>query len=259
MLDLEWLQAFLPLGKVAEDGSWSPTGAGVLLHRPPVIWLVTAAHVVPSETSRIAALVPTTSDGRELVDLRAIQQQFKSRWILDKASDLAATLMPIGPNLKIKAIPSQFCVESTSVLPSMQAYTVGCPYGFLGFDPRRAAPLVQDGVIAGVDPKKCRLLTTAPTFPGNSGGPLVVIRSPILPGGGATFGKQVVLLAGIVLEMVQIGAPGSAALGGSTPGSPLLHLGVAVGMERVNSLLESEEARALTASIVPSTPAQPAN
>ena len=249
MLDREWLQAFLPLGKVSEDGSWTPTGAGVLLHRPPVVWLVTAAHVVPPEPSRVAALVPTTTDGRELVDLRAIQERFKTSWVYDKASDLAATLMPIGPAMKIKAIPAACCVDSSNVVPSMQAYTVGCPYGFLYADV--SAPLVQGGVIAGVDPGKAQILTTAPTFPGNSGGPLIVIRSNVSPAGGVTVGRQVVLLAGIVLQMAQIGTYPTNLLSGHTVGGPVLHLGVAVGMERVSSLLESEAARAMTAAVHP--------
>jgi hypothetical protein len=246
MLNLEWLQAFLPLGLVADNGAWTPSGAGVLLHRPPLVWLVTAAHVVPDEGKRFAALVPTTADGRELVDLHSILKQFKLHWIFDRESDLAATLMPLGENMRVKAIPDAFCLDSAQILPSMQSYTVGCPYGFLGFDPQKAAPLVQAGIIAGVDIGKARVLTTAPTFPGNSGGPLVVIRSPISPGGSITVGAPVVLLGGIVLQLAQIGAYPSSVLSGSNAGHPPLHLGIAVGMEKVKQLLAGEDARTLT-------------
>lgn len=254
MLNLEWLQAFLPLGMVSPVGKWTPTGAGVLLHRPPFVWLVTAAHVVPDEESRMAALVPTTADGRELVDLKTIQTQFKIRWIYDRSSDLASTLMPVGEQMRIKAIPAELCLSSDQLIPSMQTYTVGCPYGFMGFDPQKAAPLVMSGVIAGVDPSKSRVLTTSPTFPGNSGGPLVVIRSPISPQGGMVVGRPVVYLGGIVLQVAQIGSYPSSVLGGSTPGAPPLHLGVAIGMEKVQQLLDSEESRAMTSSLKPTGP-----
>jgi hypothetical protein len=104
---------------------------------------------------------------------------------------------------------------------------------------------VLSGIIAGVNSGTNRIYTSTPTFPGNSGGPLIVIRSPFLPEGGMTIGKTV-LLAGIMLESMLIPPQKQ----GDAP-MPALHLGVAAPTDAILGLLDSEDARAITTKIAP--------
>ena len=122
----------------------------------------------------------------------------------------------------------------------MPSFTVGCPYGIHGVDPQQATPLVLDGVISGVDTASRKIYTSAPTFPGNSGGPLIAFRSPLLPMGGMEVGRYILGFAGIMLETRLLPA--------TDPVSriPPLHLGVAAPADAVLALLESDQARAIT-------------
>jgi hypothetical protein len=121
----------------------------------------------------------------------------------------------------------------------MPCFTIGCPYGLRGVDPGKATPLVLDGVIAGVNQSNRRIFTNAATFPGNSGGPLIAVRSPFAPDGSMMVGRPTVLLAGIVLQSALVPSP--------MPGdlTPPLHLGVAAPADAVLGLLDSEQAQAI--------------
>ena len=85
--------------------------------------------------------------------------------------------MPSSPDFCIKAVTAEKCLRMTELVPSMPCFTVGCPYGLHGLNPQEATPLVLDGVISGVDPVSRKVYTSAPTFPGNSGGPLIALRT----------------------------------------------------------------------------------
>lgn len=241
MLTTEWLSAFAPVGIAAPDGQFAATGAGVFFHRENELWIVTANHVLSHMPNlrEFAVLIPPSSGEKLiLVGLGVIQTNTGISWVRDEANDLAASLMPYSGDFGIKAIGPEFCLSLSELLPSMPCYTIGCPYGLRGMDATSHAPLVLDGVISGVDKSTRRIYTSAPTFPGNSGGPLVAIRTPFNPAGGMVFGRPTVLLAGIVLRTAIVG-PAS-----SLPGMPPLHLGVAVSMDAVLELLKSPQAQA---------------
>jgi S1-C subfamily serine protease len=126
------------------------------------------------------------------------------------------------------------------IIPSMLSFTVGCPYGLPGVDPQQATPLVLHGAISGVNRESRKIYTSAPTFPGNSGGPLLVVRPPFDPSGRTIMvGSPTVLLAGIMLESALLSSP--------IPGDkiPPLHLGVAAPIEAVFTLLDSPQAQEL--------------
>ncbi len=160
-------------------------------------------------------------------------------WIRDSKTDLAAAPMPTAPEFGIKALTGDYCIRIGDMVPSMPCFTIGCPYGLHGLDPTRASPLVLDGVIAGVDPCGRRVFTSTPTFPGNSGGPLIAVRSPFSPGGQMTVGRPTVLFAGVMLQSLLVPSP----IAGST--DPPLHLGVAAPADAVIELLESGPAQDL--------------
>lgn len=236
MLSRDWLNAFVPIGLLRSPTEWGPIGAGVLLHDPPVIWLVTAAHVVrAAHGGELAPLVTRGQGGLTVVKLGDIQREHGYQWHFDDKRDIAATLMPLSSDWRVKAIDERLCIKTADLLPSMQCYTVGCPYGVRGFDPQRSTPLVLDGVIAGVDPSSGTLYTSVPTFPGNSGGPIIVRREPFSHGGGVVVGQPVVLLAGIILQARLVSSENPAA----SAQLPPLHLGIGISVEAALGLIKS--------------------
>jgi hypothetical protein len=241
MLSPEWLSAFAPVGSRSGENSWAAHGAGVFFHRPPLVWLITANHVVEQIGPESVSVLVTQSGGGKVIVVPVGQTVARHglSWIRDPDSDLAAAPMPMAPEFGIKALTKEYCIRLEDMVPSMPCFTIGCPYGLHGVDPTRASPLVLDGVIAGVDPHSRRVFTSAPTFPGNSGGPLIAVRSPFSPGGKVTVGLATVLLAGVMLRSLLVPSP--------IPGAntPPLHLGVAAPADAVIELLESGPAQDL--------------
>jgi S1-C subfamily serine protease len=148
--------------------------------------------------------------------------------------------------IEIKSIPVQLCLPFKDLLPSMPCFTIGCPYGLHGVDKQRSTPLVLDGVISGVDPEAKRIYTSTPTFPGNSGGPLIAVRGSVSNDGRQMIiGRSPVLLAGIMLETRLVFSPDPAVQ------TPPLHLGFAVPMDAVISLLDAKEVQAIVTRFAP--------
>lgn len=240
MLTREWLSAFVPIGVMRSPNDWLPVGAGVLFHDPPVVWLITGNHVVESAKGQeMAPLVTRAKGGLTVVKIGEIQQKYGYGWHSDETHDIAVTLMPVNPDWQIKAIDERLCIRISDLVPSMACYTVGCPYGVRGFDPQRSTPLVLDGVISGLDSDSGSIYTSVPTFPGNSGGPIIVRRDPFEPGGSLTVGRPVVLLAGIMLQ-VRLVSPQDPS---SAVSLPPLHLGVGVSIETAIDLIRSPSAQ----------------
>jgi S1-C subfamily serine protease len=244
MLSTAWLSAFAPVGGLQASNQWAAFGAGVFFHRPPLLWLVTANHVVDKVgPQEVSVLVTGLSGNLVVVEVGKILAGQGLLWVRDQANDLAASPVPSSPEFGIKAVAAENCLPFAELVPSMPCFTIGCPYGLRGVDPGRATPLILDGVIAAVDQVNRRIYTSAPTFPGNSGGPLIAIRSPFTPGGTVVGGRPTVLLAGIMLQSALVPSP--------EPGDPTppLHLGVAVPADVILDLLNSDQAKALVGRI----------
>lgn len=241
MLTREWLSAFVPIGVLRSANEWVPIGAGVLFHEPSVIWLITANHVLHDAKGReIAPLVSVKGGGVAVVRIQEIQEKHGYQWHGDEAHDVAVTLMPVNPDWEIKAIDEKLCIKQSALVPSMPCFTVGCPYGVRGFDPQRATPLVLDGIISGLDPGTGRIYTSVPTFPGNSGGPIIVRRDPFNPAGGLVVGQPILLLAGIMLQVMLV--PPQPEPSASVQ-LPPLHLSVGVSIETALNLVHSPGAQ----------------
>jgi hypothetical protein len=245
MLSTEWLNAFAPVGSLQGNNLWAAFGAGVFFLKPPLLWLVTANHVVakvgPQEVSVL--VTQSSAEGLMVVEVGKILANSGFSWVRDLANDLAATPMPSSPGSGIKAITVDYCLRLGELVPSMPCFTIGCPYGLHGVDSNKATPLVLDGIISGVDSGSRRIYTSAPTFPGNSGGPLIAIRSPFSPEGTMVIGRTTVLLAGIMLQSALIPPPEP------RDRTPPLHLGVAASMDAVFDLLDSEQAQGIATRI----------
>jgi Trypsin-like peptidase domain len=245
MLSTEWLNTVVPVGDLREDNWWTALGAGVLFHKPSLLWMVTARHVVEKVGRQVLTVLVTQSSGEGIIVVKVgeilANQGFS--WVEDEINDLAAAPMPELP-FGVPAVTPAGCLPLSKLIPSMPCFTVGCPYGLHGVNPERATPLVLDGVISGVDPKNHKVYTSAPTFPGNSGGPLIVFRSPFHADGSVAFGgPPTILLAGIMLETRLLQNPDA------TSRIPPLHLGVAAPADAVLALLDSEQARAIAARV----------
>jgi Trypsin-like peptidase domain len=244
MLSTEWLSAFAPVGSLQADNHWAAYGACVFFHRPPILWLVTARHVLEKvgRQSLTALLTRPSGEGVIVVEAGKILTAHGLCWVEDEVNDLAAAPIPDSPDFDIIALTDDDCLPFAELVPSMPCFTVGCPYGLPGLNPQSATPLVLDGIISGLDHANRKVFTSAPTFPGNSGGPLIAFRSPLLPNGGMKVGRRILVFAGIMLETRLFGADASNRI-------PPLHLGVAAPADAVLALLESEEARAITARV----------
>jgi hypothetical protein len=229
--------------------------------------MVTARHVV-KKIGPLALTVLVTrssSEGVIVVKVGEILTNHGFSWVEDEVNDLAAAPMPASADFGIKAVTPENCLPMTELVPSMPCFTVGCPYGLHGLNPQQATPLVLDGIISGVDPASRKIYTSAPTFPGNSGGPLIAVS---FDQGIINIGYPHVFLAGIMLEtaLLPVTDPAShippshsayAPLVGSKSGTtadpagriPPLHLGVAAPADAVLTLLDSDQARAITARV----------
>ena len=237
MLSREWLSAFVPIGILRDGNAWMPAGAGVLLHDPPFIWLVTANHVVATKSSGDFAVFVTHrhEQQRVLINLTNGHRSFGIGWLRNARDDVAACLMPADPSWDIKAVGRELCANFDDLVPSMQCYTVGCPYGLAGVDPQRAVPLVLDGIVAGLDRRERLIYISTPTFPGNSGGPIVIVRPPYNADGNLVVGMPTVFLAGIVREQLIVR--------GDKDDAPLLHLGLGIPIAAGLRLIHSDEAK----------------
>jgi hypothetical protein len=243
MLSTEWLSAFAPVGSLRDNNQWAAFGACVFFHKPPRVWMVTARHVVEKVGRQALTVLVTRSagDGVIVVKVGQILADHGFAWVEDEVNDLAAAPMPASPDFGIAAVTPEKCLPLTELSPSMPCFTAGCPYGLPCLDPQRATPLVLDGVISGVDPASRKVYTSAPTFPGNSGGPLIAFRNPLLPYGGLEVGLPILVLAGIMLQTARLSDPAGQ--------NPPLQLGIAAPADAVLALLDSDQARAITARV----------
>jgi S1-C subfamily serine protease len=250
MLSTEWLSAFAPVGRLQDDNQWAAFGAGVFFHKPPLLWIITARHVVQKVGPSALTVLVTRSSGEGVIVVKVgeILANHGLSWVEDENNDLAAAPMPTSPDFGIKAVALENCLPITELVPSMPCFTVGCPYGLHGLNPQKATLLVLDGVISGVDPVSRKVYTSAPTFPGNSGGPLIAVRSPFSPDGMIVAGRSTVLLGGIMLGTVLLPAVDPISR------IPPLHLGIAAPADAVLTLLDSDQARAITARVEASRP-----
>jgi hypothetical protein len=178
------------------------------------------------------------TDGEpEVVQLNDVQRSARIAWIENEKTGLAATLFPALEEVSLRAISERECALLEAVEPSAPSYTVGCPYGIADLDPSRPLPLVLDGVVSGVSMAEGLIYTSAPIFPGNLGGPLLMRRSRYRsgPGGGFELGGDEVQFAGIILGLLS--APAD-----RQPSTPHLNLGSARSADSVLELLRSSEA-----------------
>lgn len=156
---------------------------------------------------------------------------------------MAATVFVWDQGWDVKVFPddTRYLLDLKSVQPGMPCYTVGCPNGLTGFSPGRMLPLVLDGIVCGTDPEHERLYVSAPTFEGNSGGPLFVAQ--YWDGEKQLLGPKF-HWAGVMIQKL-VSAP---MIPGTDPGGqnawPSLHLGVATSVTAVRELLRSPPARA---------------
>lgn len=236
MLDEPWLATSAPIGYYnSQNKEWRASGAGVFITDGTYIWYVTALHVI-NDTSNPFVLIKKNDGTLTLVDLKSFHINSGQEWLVDKDNDLAASLFPMQSNFKIKAIPFNLQMKSIDVLPSMDCYSIGCPYTLTGFDIESNIHCVQKGIISGIDNKHGRIYVTVPTFPGNSGGPLLIWKQPMQTGGSLQLGP-VVFLGGIISEYCLIHDDEELA--------PPFHLGVVIPSEKIQALVESKKATQL--------------
>ncbi len=251
MLDQDWLKTFAPFGIIPEPGKWQPTGACVFIGYEDVVWCVTAAHALSNVPGKAVGCMATLNGQQTTIELSDIYEKTSGiHRAIDSESDLAAGPMPMPPGIDIRSIGFDRCLEQKDLIPSMPCLTAGQPYGLPGVDPSKPTPLILDGVIAGVAPGQRRVYISVPTFPGNSGGPIIAYRTPWNTTGGMTVGIPTVLLAGIVTQtvVIQNNQPDKGPI-------PSLHLGFGSTIDAVKKLLMGDEIRRMLGIIRNAKPA----
>lgn len=240
MLNAEWLSCFAAVGVVEADEAklarWRPTGAGVFVSAHGVTWLVTADHVIPAEPApRVAVRVDILGRSTLVRVWEAHNKVFGLGWVRDPGRDLAACVLPEPRGVRLKTVSPSLWAPLDLELTTLRCLTGGFGLGVPGLDPTHT--LVFDGIVAGVDRPARRIYLTAPTYPGNSGGPLFVERPPSDPASSATFGSATILLAGVVQSSTHIDVP--------VHERPL-SLGLAAHIQQVSELLDGPKNSALS-------------
>lgn len=251
MLDQDWLKTFAPFGIIPEPNKWQPTGACVFIGHEDVVWCVTAAHVLSSAAGKSVGCMATLNGQQTIIELSDIYKKTPGiGWVIDRGSDLAAGPMPMPPGIDIRSVGFDRCLNQKDLIPSMPCLTAGQPYGLPGVDPSKPTPLILDGVIAGVALDQRRVFISVPTFPGNSGGPIIAYRTPWNTAGGMNVGIPTVFLAGIVTQtvVIQNTQPDKSPI-------PPLHLGFGSTIDAVKQLLMSDDAKRILGVIRQAKPA----
>lgn len=228
---------------------WRPAGACVFV-RHEVIWCVTAAHIIRKAQTLGVGCVVGVGESQTAMNLTDIYRRTPGLdWVIDSKTDIAVAPMPVAPGIQIRAIDFQDCLEQRDVLPSMPCLTAGQPYGIPGVVEGRATPIILSGVIAGMDPENRRIFISVPTFPGNSGGPIIVQPEPYTATGTLNVGRPTVLLAGVVTETVMVAddQPRPQRI-------PALHLGAGASFDAIKALIQSTDAQRML-TLVQATPA----
>src|SRR5437899_1719036 len=99
MLSTEWLSAVAPVGGLRDDNLWAASGAGVFFHKPPLLWVVTARHVVEKVGQQALTVLVTRSSGHgvTVIEVGKILTSHGLSWVEDEVNDLAAAPMPKLP------------------------------------------------------------------------------------------------------------------------------------------------------------------
>lgn len=204
MVTRDWLRTVVPLGEY-QGARWVPRGAGVVMSHKGTVWLVTSGRAVTAGRELVAIV---EGEGGRAGEVPFGGTRGSSGWFVNTALDVAVHQFPQARETVVRILTEKDCASLTDTQPGTAAYTLGCPYGLAGMDPSRPAVLALSGIVSGVNPHDATVFTTAGSFHGNSGGPLLVRRE----GGDLAF-------AGLVV--------GVAAIRGPEEGAPPVHLGVA--------------------------------
>src|SRR5207249_3945594 len=96
MLSTEWLSAVAPVGGLRDDNRWACFGACVFFHKPPLLWMVTARHVLEKVGHQALTVLVTGSSGNGVIviEVGKILTTHGFAWVEDATSDLAAAPMP---------------------------------------------------------------------------------------------------------------------------------------------------------------------
>ncbi|MBN1959407.1 MAG: hypothetical protein JW841_00550 [Deltaproteobacteria bacterium] len=244
MLDQDWLKAFAAFGSIQHPNLWLPMGACVFISYEEIVWCVTAAHILNDAKDKSVGCLVEVSGQQTILNLTEIQSKTPNiRWIIDQASDLAACPMPLPNGINIRSVGFDRCLEQKDLLPSMPCLTAGQPYGLPGVDRTKPTPLILDGVIAGIDAENGRVFVSVPTFPGNSGGPIIAYRMPWSTGGGMNVGRQIVFLAGVITRTILLKNEQDDKNHRSDKNfMPPLHLGMGATVDNIKKLLTSDNA-----------------
>ena len=187
--------------------------------------MVTAAHLLesmPNETAVLHARVVRGQDWQKIPWPVAIRKRGRALWTRHPAVDLAVlrVSLPRGANLTVPSmdlVATDMDYRRFEIQPGASVMALGFPLamgsGEGGF------PVLRGGRVAGfpLTPigREKTFLVDMPIFPGNSGGPVIMVRP--LPPGPENVGAGVIqMLLGVVSREVLAADDGTGAPGTTT-------------------------------------------
>ena len=185
-LDRKFVNCVFPIGTQEEDEiSWIGTGLlyGKELPDKPgsyYVFLVTNKHVVEDETGLVVRL-----NSQSGAAARNFSVGDAGEWEINKSADVAVRRVPF--KLNDNDLPLDWIKESETwnlsdliqnqVSEGDGAYVIGFPLGLVGVE--IAAPIVRSAILARIQDTLAghskNFLIDSAVFPGNSGGPCLVV------------------------------------------------------------------------------------
>jgi len=186
------------------------TGTGFIVQTASQTVLVTAAHVLEESTGPKAFLTLRIKKSGKLVPYNfeiTIRAGEKALWSTHDSTDVAAIPLKFPQGVHILAIPLDLLATEQQLLqlgtgPGAEVLILGYPFG--AASSKAGFPFLRSGRIASYP-----FLPTAeyPTFlvdfeifPGNSGGPVVIVQPNPTIGKQIMLGKTMVKVLGLVSQ-----------------------------------------------------------
>jgi hypothetical protein len=174
--DLRWLKSVVSIEHVIPEKPAKPIGTGFLVSslRDHIV-LVTAKHVILDDSGKVhgqlAYRLNEKAGSSSLVRDEELKARSLGAWFLSKDADLACRFVVRRETSDVLMIPSDVFLSQDHVHPGAPAAILGFPLGLRSED--YAQPIIRRAMVASSSPD--RLLIDGPSFPGNSGGPVIYV------------------------------------------------------------------------------------
>jgi hypothetical protein len=212
MIDLlrEHRKTVVLIGDVNSEGEWSQWATGFLVALGGVLHLVTAKHVVRDPTTGeprdhgMTLRYNRVGGGHRLRSLDEVKEQRGVEWVFHQDDEVDVAVLPVPLDRQaddVMVIPEDLFLQSDQLFELLDIF-------FLTFQPEielagRITPVVRGGLISLINEDSTFFIDSF-AFPGNSGSPVFVKRTP-----GRVVGEGNIRFGGDALADKLIGVVGA--------------------------------------------------